>query len=101
MLEITNGYSGKYGVYNPWYGIHTSVERSKTKKRKMFLSITTPWKSFYIGCKSYALDPLENDYSWTDDKIDVERGAAAQEEFGYDTNHYYALCPSGTLRSHR
>jgi len=97
-----NNKSGKYKVYNPWYGVYTKVSRSGGEESKsFFLAITTPWKSFYIGRKTYDCDPLGNDYSWCE-PIDVERAKQFMLDNQLEGEPYCQyLCTSFTMRSHR
>jgi hypothetical protein len=102
VFDSENGHSGKYSVYNPWYGVFTKVARSGGEdKKSFFLAITTPWKSFYIGKKTYECDPLNNDYSWANEE-DVERAKQYMIDNKLEGSPYCLyLCWSATMRSHR
>jgi len=95
VLALRDGYSGKYDVYNPWYGDYWFILRLPRWVPTVFFSINTPWRSAYIGNKAYRIDPFENDMSWTN-KVDEDRADDVAP-----THRYYALCPSVSTRSHR
>jgi hypothetical protein len=95
LFELRDGYTKKYGAYNPWYGKYLFVMRIPRWIPTLFFSFNTPWKSLYIGNKAYRIDPFENDMSWTN-KVDEDRADDLLPE-----DLYYALCPSISLRSHR
>jgi hypothetical protein len=85
----------KYAAYNPWYGRYWKVLRLPRWVPTFLISVNTPWKSIYFGWKSYRIDPFENDQTWTNKK-DEERAL-----FQEPKSLYYALAPSGSIRSHR
>jgi len=96
-------YCYKYPTYNPWFAKRWFILRLPKWIPSCFISIGTPWKSIYIGCKDYEVDVPDlpgtqssgKDRTWTnknDKKI-------AQENEPRDV--YYALCPSLTFRKSR
>lgn len=90
----TAGYTGKYSAYNPWYGKYWSVLRLPVWFPAIYIGITTPIKSIYIGSKSFKVDPFGNDMSWAS-KIDEDRATECE------SNCYRAFCASLSIRSHR
>ena len=94
-------YDGKYGKYNPWKGVHVFVLRiPKWSFPCMFLSIGTPWRSFYIGFKSSKIDPtatraIGGDVTWTNDS-DITRAKRNEP-----TNRYRCAVLSATNRTNR
>lgn len=102
ILELKHK-TGKYSVYNPWFGKRWFVFRLPKWIPSIFFSISTPWKNLYLGSKTYEVD-LPNvpgtkssgkDISWVDD-ADFERGMKNKPH-----DVYYALCPSASFRSDR
>ena len=68
----------------------------------LFFSFSTPWRSFYIGSKSYRVDARTDtrpysgrDTSWTNAK-DLEKCYKRPPYESYD-----ALCPSLSFRARR
>jgi len=95
--------TGKYSVYNPWFGKRWFVLRIPSWVPSIFFSISTPWKNLYLGSKGYEVDlpnvpgiqSSEKDISWVN-KGDFERG---RKNDPHDV--YYALCPSASFRKDR
>jgi len=86
------------GAYNPWYGKKLGVLRIPKWIPSILISVGIGTLfSFYVGSKSYQVDPLigGRDSTWTNDK-DIER---AKREA--PTDSYFALCPSFTFRKTR
>ena len=90
----------KHGAYNPWYAKKWFVLRLPKWIPSIFISVGlgTLW-SFYVGNKSYQIDPLIDgrgrDMTWTNNK-DIKR---AKNQVPRDS--YFALCPSATSRPNR
>jgi len=95
--------TGKYSVYNPWFGKRWFILRIPRWVPSIFISFSTPWKNLYLGSKAYEVDLPDmegtqssgKDISWVQD-IDFER---ALKNEPYDV--YYALCPSASFRKDR
>ena len=92
----------KYSIYNPWYAKHWLVLRLPKIVPSLFFSFSTPWKSFYIGSKSYKVDARTDtlpypgrDTTWTNAR-DMKKCHNCPP---YDS--YYALCPSISFRGSR
>jgi len=101
-LRNTDPNRWKYDVYNPWYGKHWGVLRLPKFLPSFYFSLSTPWKSLYIGNKSYRVDARTDtlpfpgkDFTWTNKK-DEERCFNEEPD-----TYYMALCPSGSIRSSR
>ena len=92
----------KYSIYNPWYAKHWLVLRIPKCVPSLFFSVSTPWRSFYLGSKSYRVDARTDttpypgrDSTWTNTR-DAKR---CQRQLPHDA--YYALCPSISMRRKR
>jgi len=86
------------GCYNPWYAKRWFVFRLPKWIPSILISVGIGTLfSFYMGNKSYQIDPLPGgrDSTWTNDK-DIERAGRAEP-----TDSYFALCPSFTFRKTR
>jgi len=88
----------KYRTHNPWFAFHAFVLRLPKLTPSMFFSFGfSKIFSFYLGCKSYKIDPMPGgrDSTWTNIE-DIKR--ALKEE---PRDSYFALCPSATFRKTR
>lgn len=83
----------KYSAYNPWYAKYIFVIRTPKTTPTFFISMATPWFSFYVGFKGYSVDVFPGrDLSWT-----TEKDIKIAEEIE-PTDCYQALCPSMSIR---
>jgi len=84
----------KRTVWNPWYALHWFVLRM-LKFPWPFISVGTPWINFYLGCRSFKVDPFTRDITWCGHK---ERELARKEA---PPDRFYALSLSISVRNNR
>jgi len=84
----------KRTVWNPWYALYWFVLRTPILVWP-FISVGTPWVSFYIGCRSFGVDPFTRDRTWCGKK---EERVALRDPL---KNSFYALSPSVSIRRDR
>ena len=97
-IRKNDKYRLKYRIFNPWYCLHAFILRLPKWIPSGFISVGIGTLfSFYMGNKSYQIDPLPGgrDSTWTNEK-DIERAKRATP-----TDSYYALCPSFMFRKTR
>jgi len=84
----------KRTIWNPWYALHWFVLRIPTFIWP-FISVSTPWINFYIGNRSFKVDPFTRDITWCEEN---ERKLAEAEE---PKDRFYALSYSISVRDNR
>jgi hypothetical protein len=84
----------KRTIWNPWYALHWFVLRLPTFIWP-YISISTPWINFYIGNRSFKVDPFTRDRTWCGEK---EKEMALKEE---PTDRFYCLSYSISIRDNR
>jgi len=84
----------KYDVNNPWKGRFAFRLNSFIRVPCVFLSVATPWRSFYIGVKTYDVDLMPDPYVESMDAGDI-----TWIPDGTKPGRYAA--PSATIRRNR
>jgi hypothetical protein len=92
-----------FGIENPWKANNWFVLRLPKCIPFPFLSLSTPWRSFYLGFKTSRIDPIftfnpdvdNGDYTWTDER-DVKLALECEP-----TYQYRVAVPSATNRKYR
>lgn len=84
----------KRTIWNPWYALNWFVLRIPTFVWP-FISISTPWINFYIGNRSFKVDPFTKDITWCEEN---ERKLAEAVE---PKDRFYALSYSISVRDNR
>ena len=94
IMQLSPHQWPKRTIWNPWYALHWFVLRIPTFPWP-FISICTPWINFYIGNRSFKVDPFTRDRTWCGEN---ERNLAEAEE---PKDRFYALSYSISVRDNR
>lgn len=98
-------HDGHFSTFNPWKGINWFILRLPKCIPLGFLSVSTPWRSFYIGFKSSRIDPfLPKKYTIYNDGNDITFTNESDEEKARLRKPYGEIrvgVLSATTRSHR
>ncbi len=92
----------KFSVYNPWYGKHWATLRIPKLLPSLFFSISTPWKSVYLGNKTYKIDARTDALPYPGKDTTWSTAADERRCIKREPHHSYnALCPSMSIRRNR
>jgi len=91
----------KFSITNCWKGKFWFLFRLPYWLPLVFVSISTPWKSGYIGFKTYKCEPFFNGFHSWEEHGDITWTTRKEKVYCGSDPYFRAACPSITIRKNR
>jgi hypothetical protein len=104
-LTVDNNdvYDFHYAIWNPWKAKYLFILDSKIRVPSILISISTPWRSFYFGIKTYNVDadlrPATLEMPAEFLVKNTDQGDTTWANGQYESGRYGAI--SGSIRKNR